>query len=89
MLTDCLWQQADVNAQDSGGYTALMMGAEAGAMAAVEKLMQHGADAGLKTVDGWLCGLIRLDTCRGKTAAELARATGLSQVVKLLTQHTK
>lgn len=76
VVTMLLQYGADVNARDTGGYTALMIATEAEQFDAVKRLLQNGADPEVRANDGWLCRFVQLDRCRGKTAAEMARAGG-------------
>jgi ankyrin repeat protein len=76
MISMLLQHGADVNARDTGGYTALMFATEAVQFDVVQLLLANGADPDLRANDGWLCSFVQLDRCRGKTAAEMARAIG-------------
>lgn len=69
-----LAHRADVNARQQQGYTPLMGAASAGRDDIAELLLQHGADPALTTE-------------AGKTAADLAREHGHTQLAARLEAH--
>lgn len=71
IVSALLAKGADVNARQSGGYTALHTAADNDDVALARLLLDHGADAGATTDDG-------------RTAADVARAKGSAGVVGLL-----
>ena len=65
IISMLLQHGADVNARDTGGYTALMFATEAVQFDIVQLLLENDADPDLRANDGWLCRFIQLDRCRG------------------------
>jgi len=66
----------NVDATDSFGNTALMFAAERNMYSVVSKLLEKGADPTIRQVEG-------------KTASDIAKSKGYSQISKLLTEAEK
>jgi uncharacterized protein len=68
--------QADINAKQKGGITALHSAANNGHAAMIKLLVDNGADKTIKTDDG-------------KTAADIAKEKGFTQIVDFLEGRLK
>ncbi len=73
-ITRCIKNGAEINKQDKGGYTPLMLAARMGMEESVELLLNNGADP-------WI-----LDNS-GKTAAGIARDAGFERIADIIEEH--
>ncbi len=73
-ITRCINNGAEINRQDKGGYTPLMLAAWAGIEESVILLLDNGADP-------WI-----LDNS-GKTAAQIARDAGFEKIAYEIEEH--
>lgn len=74
IVTTFLAGGIDINATDTGGYTALMLAVQEGQAAMVEVLLKNGADVNLRGRDGKSALDVARDRKQSKIAALLQRA---------------